>query len=326
MNKISIIIPVYNSEKFLDACVCSVINQTYNNLEIILVDDGSTDNSGALCDKWKVTDSRIKVIHQKNQGVSAARNHGLETATGDFISFIDSDDVVEPEMYELLMGIVVNRGADIAHCGYKRLDEQGNVLKEVSGTHVTIEQSAAEAVKCMLEGVYFVGGLWNKLYSYKTVKGLRFCEELKNNEDILFNVLAFQNAESIIFVDETKYCYYERSSSACNQMKQERQLRDSAFAADIMLEQCKDYAILNVVQNWNFETKCNLYRFLLMDGQSETVEAELLRCWLHNNRFVLKRKRAKRKINFYSLFYFPSLYRFLYKIYDKVRKPNWDVR
>lgn len=326
MKKISIIVPVFNSEKYLDTCLTSLVKQTHSNLEIILVDDGSTDKSGYLCDKWKDKDNRIRVIHQTNQGVSAARNHGLEYATGDFISFVDSDDTVEADMYELLIDIILRHGADIAHCGYKRIDEQGLILKEVSGTHMLVEQNAAEAVRCMLAGVYFVGGLWNKLYSYPIVKDLRFRVELKNNEDILFNILAFQNAKKIVFVDETKYCYYEHSSSACNQMEKERQVRDSALAAQIAVEQCKNAEVLEFVQGWNFDTKFNLYRFLVINQQTKTDEQRDLRTWLLQNHSIMKRDNLQEKVNHYLLFYCPNFYRILYSIYDKLRKPNWDVQ
>ena len=118
---VSIIIPVYNVEKYLDKCVASVVNQTYTNLEIILVDDGSPDNCPALSDVWQVKDSRIKVIHQENGGLSHARNEGLKIAIGEFIGFVDSDDWIEPNMYEALLTVLwETKGAkgDIAVCNY----------------------------------------------------------------------------------------------------------------------------------------------------------------------------------------------------------------
>lgn len=115
---ISVIVPVYNAEKYLDRCVESIVAQTYKNLEIILVDDGSTDNSPAICDAWAKKDSRIRVIHKKNGGVSSARNAGLDACTGDYIGFADADDWMEPDMYEVLIGnakdiVRTNHRADI---------------------------------------------------------------------------------------------------------------------------------------------------------------------------------------------------------------------
>ena len=110
---LSVIIPVYNVEKYLDKCVQSVVDQTYSDLEIILVDDGSTDSSGMLCDNWKEKDRRISVIHKNNGGLSSARNTGIAAAKGDFISFIDSDDFIESEMYETMIYAQLRSGKDI---------------------------------------------------------------------------------------------------------------------------------------------------------------------------------------------------------------------
>ena len=119
MKKISIIVPIFNIEKYLSRCLDSILEQTYKNLEVILVDDGSVDNSGMIADKYARKDQRIKVIHQVNQGVSAARNTGIDLATGDYIGFVDGDDYIEPDMYEILMRIIEEQQVDIAHCGYQ---------------------------------------------------------------------------------------------------------------------------------------------------------------------------------------------------------------
>ena len=119
MKKISIIVPIYNIEKYLPRCLDSILAQTYKNLEVILVDDGSVDNSGMIADKYARNDQRIIVIHQVNKGVSAARNAGLDLATGDYIGFVDGDDYIEPDMYEILMRIIDEQQVDIAHCGYQ---------------------------------------------------------------------------------------------------------------------------------------------------------------------------------------------------------------
>ena len=116
MSLISVIVPIYNVEKYLDRCVDSIINQTYKNLEIILVDDGSPDNCLAICDSWAEKDRRIKVIHKENGGVSSARNSALDIASGDYIGFVDSDDWIEPDMYEILIKNAKKYDADISRC------------------------------------------------------------------------------------------------------------------------------------------------------------------------------------------------------------------
>ena len=128
--KVSIVIPVYNVEKYLDRCVNSVINQTYSNIEIILVDDGSKDNSGKICDEWEKKDSRIKTIHKKNEGLGMARNTGLDNATGDYIGFVDSDDFIEQKLIEDSVDKIVDYSPDVVMYGLKSLDFLGNLISE----------------------------------------------------------------------------------------------------------------------------------------------------------------------------------------------------
>ena len=116
MSKISVIVPVYKAEKFLSNCIKSILNQTYHDLEVILVDDGSPDSSGQICEEYAKKDNRIKVIHQKNAGVAAARNVGLDLATGDYITFVDSDDYIRPQMYEKMLKCAQNNHCDLVMC------------------------------------------------------------------------------------------------------------------------------------------------------------------------------------------------------------------
>ena len=129
--KISVIVPVYNVMAYLTRCVDSIRKQTYRNLEILLVDDGSTDNSGALCEKFALEDKRIRVFHKENGGSSSARNLGIEKATGDFIGFVDSDDYIEPEMYERLLAMLLKENLLVAQCSRDEIDEQGNRMPDV---------------------------------------------------------------------------------------------------------------------------------------------------------------------------------------------------
>lgn len=326
MDRISVIIPVYNAEKYLRACLDSVLTQTYPAYEIILVDDGSSDDSGAVCDKYAARDPRIRVIHKANAGVSAARNDGLSVATGDWISFIDSDDTMEPDMYELLLNTAKKYGAEISHCGYKRMTEAGELVKEVSGTHLVLEQDAVEAVACMLDGRYFVGGLWNKLFYRKCIEGLRFQPDLRNNEDVLFNAMAFQNADKIVFIDETKYRYYEHSASACNKMDGERQCRDAVEAAERMYACCETAEMRKIAQRWRFMTRSGLYRCLLLRRTGTAAEMESLRLWLKENACAAYQLEKRTKLGQYLMLNMAGLYRWVYKVYDYVRKPNWDVK
>ena len=131
--KISIIVPVYNIEKYIEKSVESLVNQTYKNIEIILIDDGSTDSSPQICDKLKKEDTRIKVIHQPNKGVSAARNAGLDAACGDYIGFCDGDDIADKDMFEFLYNLAVSDNADIAMCEVRLVFENGEVRNTATG-------------------------------------------------------------------------------------------------------------------------------------------------------------------------------------------------
>lgn len=131
MAVISVIVPVYKVEKFLDRCINSIIQQTFTNLEIILVDDGSPDRSGEICDEWKMKDKRIRVIHKENGGLSDARNKGLDVATGDYVAFIDSDDWIDPDMFQLLYDATQKYQADIAECSWRCIYSDESRKKQI---------------------------------------------------------------------------------------------------------------------------------------------------------------------------------------------------
>ncbi len=202
---VSIIVPVYKTEQYLDRCVESLVNQTYKNLEIILVDDGSPDNCPAICDKWAQIDNRIKVIHKENGGVAAARNAGLSIIKGDYIGFVDSDDYIDFDMYQVLMGHALSTSADISICGYYQGDDT-----KIYSTFTKITHD--EAKKRVLVGEYTYGVLWNKLYKRQCVQGINM-PNLVCCEDLVYNFYAFNNAESIYKSDEKLYHYMDNENS-----------------------------------------------------------------------------------------------------------------
>lgn len=213
MPKISVIVPVYNVKTYLDKCVDSIVTQTYNNLEIILIDDGSTDNSSQICDAWAERDSRIKVIHQKNSGVAAARNKGLQIATGDYIGFVDSDDWIVDTMYRNMMEGIWQTGADAAFTGYKRVLESGKQIGhqyKMSGLC-----SRDEAILSVIEGGYFVT-IWNKLFSrdicIKNEKIIRF-EPFLCGEDEHWLIRVLLNTNKVYLINQTAYFWQIRSKS-----------------------------------------------------------------------------------------------------------------
>ena len=212
MDLISVIVPVYKVEKYLRKCVDSILVQTYKNLEIILVDDGSPDNCGKICDEYAAKDSRIKVIHQQNGGLSAARNAGLDIATGEYIGFVDSDDYIAPDMYEKLYEALKKAGADLAVCNFIYVDSGGNDLKYYPPYPSKIYKGK-DIMRLFAESdcVCFVTTV-NRLYKKQLFFNLRF-EIGKTNEDEFIAHKIFCQCNTVVFIENTFYYYLKREDS-----------------------------------------------------------------------------------------------------------------
>lgn len=207
--KISVIVPVYNVEPYLRKCLDSIVRQTYQNLEIILVDDGSPDSCGAICDEYAAQDDRIRVIHQANGGVSAARNAGLAAATGEWIGWVDSDDWIEPDMFELMLLNSLESNADIAVCS--RFEEYPN-RSVFRGWDETKLLNTEDALYFLLQNDQMQNFLWDKLFRRDLFNGLWFWEG-KTYEDIALMHCLFERAERVICYPEGSYHYFQRENS-----------------------------------------------------------------------------------------------------------------
>lgn len=207
---ISVIIPVYNVEKYLFACVDSVLRQTYRNIEIILVDDGSTDQSGLMCDELKMKDSRIRVLHKKNGGLSDARNYGLDKANGRYVVFVDSDDVVSNRLVEYLYSLIINNHCDIGICDPVHC-YPGETIEFVDETqHHVFDANAAIAE--MLYQKSFLVAAWGKIYRMEFFNQIRFpFGMLFEDSAIMYKV--FEQAENIVYGDAKLYGYMHREGS-----------------------------------------------------------------------------------------------------------------
>jgi glycosyltransferase involved in cell wall biosynthesis len=219
---ISVIVPVYNTADYLDQCVESICNQTYRDLEIILVDDGSTDRSGEMCDDYARGDERIKVIHKENGGLSSARNAGLEAASGRYIGFVDSDDHILPEMYEAMVGKALSYGADIVQCAYHRESRDRRIASSlngediiVSGDNVLYKYYSTETMRRRLHDVayhdeyprrFITPFVWDKLYNADTVGQIRFIDGV-SMEDVPFNTEIFSGGVKLVLSTESYYVY-----------------------------------------------------------------------------------------------------------------------
>jgi len=257
--KISVIVPVYNSEKYLSDCIESIVTQTYSNLEIILIDDGSTDSSPYICDEFAKRDDRIVVIHQQNAGVSNARNKGLDIATGEIVTFVDSDDTIDSDMYDFLLNLMIENDADITHCGYKHI--YADSIKLVNDTKKIYKHNSIEALRCLIGGFLFGGSLCNKLIKKDVVGQVRLANDVKINEDVLFCFEVFMNSNVIVFADYPKYNYLSNESSTTEIKKQEKAYADRCFVNKIMFERMAGTELWNAAGSRYISSLLAYYRF-----------------------------------------------------------------
>lgn len=211
--KISIIVPIYNVEKYLQKCVDSILCQTYKNLEIILVNDGSPDNCPAICDEYAKKDKRIKVIHKQNGGVSSARNAGLDVATGKYVQFVDSDDWVEPEYSKTMINLIEENNCDLGICGY--IKKRQNRTIEQYATHQSFEvniQNIKSLFKLHCQELLI--SPVNKIYKIELLKGLRFNKDVSLSEDAIFNYAYLTKCTDICVTNALLYTYFNNNQSS----------------------------------------------------------------------------------------------------------------
>lgn len=210
--KISVIVPVYNSGKYLEDTVKSLLTQTYKNIEIILVDDGSVDESPQLCDKLAKENNNVFVIHQENKGVSVARNQGMKKATGELIAFCDGDDLVQEDMYEFLYAQMVQENSHIAGCSCLVLTEDNSFNNKLTGEKKV--WTDCDGYLCALFGWKLSMSVCNKLFKREVIEDISFPVGYKTNEDKFFCFLSALNCKTISFQDVGKYHYIRRKDSS----------------------------------------------------------------------------------------------------------------
>lgn len=228
MKQISIIVPVYNIEDYIGRCIESVLNQSFPYFELILVNDGSTDNSGNICDSYALQDDRVIVFHKKNGGVSSARNLGIRKARGQYVAFIDGDDWIKSDYLEQLYTSIVTNDCDICICGGNEIDEQMNELRVC--TYQTVEKIEWND-KRLYDWPFFTYVIHRMLIKKELLKEIVFNESLANGEDVLFiTELFLQAVNGVLFLPYVGYSYYIRSTGA-NQHKTYSKKKFSAIIA-----------------------------------------------------------------------------------------------
>lgn len=233
--KISVIIPIYNVEKYLIKCVMSVINSSYRNTEIVLINDGSTDGSKALCDRLEKEYENIILIDKENGGLSSARNIGLNISTGEYVLFVDSDDYILKDLLMLLMNKALETNADVVQASFEKIDEEGETIYKKN-----IENIQYEGIDNILKGYFIDNNIqvtaWGKLYKREVIETLNFMEG-KNNEDNIFLVDLFEKIKTYACISYIGYRYLSRKNSIVKSDFSNKKL-DAVFACQYMLDKC----------------------------------------------------------------------------------------
>lgn len=242
-NKVSVIIPVYNAERYLSRCLDSVCGQSYDNLQILVVNDGSTDCSLEICNKYSEQDSRIKVISKSNEGQGKARNIGLDLAEGDYIVFVDSDDAINYKMIETMLSFICKYDADMVQCAYQEVDESCEIdwNEDIDSTFlkISIDDNPRERILC-----YYTGDIvpWNKMFRRDLIGELRFPEGIfYEDKHLMFRLRYF--AKKIVCLDSELYYYVQSNNSTMRNKLDEKRLKSSFNVIEELLAFCKKYQL-----------------------------------------------------------------------------------
>lgn len=280
---ISVIVPVYKVEKYLNRCVESIAGQTYSNLEIILVDDGSPDYCPAMCDVWAEKDSRIKVVHKKNGGLSDARNAGMEVACGELIGFVDSDDWIAPDMYQRLYEAMKADNSDVSACGVEMVWGDGTLSKMLTKTGSCVLDKE-EAMQALIEESWLKQPVWYKLYKTALIRDILFPVG-KYHEDVFWSYRAIGAAERVSVVNHVGYYYWQRSESI---MGEEYSLK--RLDAIEALEARQNY-LENNFPDLATKARCGLWFSCIYHGQKtlQNLSAQEQKCSIQYINHVLQR-------------------------------------
>lgn len=210
---ISVIVPVYKVEKYLRRCIDSILAQTYENIEVLLIDDGSPDQSGAICDDYQAKDSRVRVFHKENGGVSSARNLGLKETKGDYIGFVDADDYIDEKMYETLLTNILSENADTSICSYFQEANNGVFHKHWQNDEYLVFDRI-EQILNLVSNRYYTCSCWDRLFKKSLLDSVIFNTEYSFYEDYLFLYEVMQKSEKAVFTSVPLYYYCNNQNSA----------------------------------------------------------------------------------------------------------------
>lgn len=314
---VSVVVPIYNVEKYLKNCIETIINQTYKNIEIILVDDGSTDNCPKICDEYRKKDSRIKVIHKKNGGLSDARNQGLKLSRGEYICFIDSDDFIDKRFIEILYKECCLNNAEIAMCKYEKVLENEEVVEDKGKSYKKETISGRDSIIGIYEGkiVDFGFVAWNKLYKRKLFENNNIDYPFgKYNEDTFTTFRLLYNSKKVVKIDLSLYYYRIRIGSIMKSKMTTKKITDHVDADIYNIEyykEKKDEYLLKLSLNYFFRDIILLLK-KIDKKDKKNIEKYYIKYW-ENYSKKIKFKKYKKIIYLYFFYKFKFLNRNLEK-------------
>ena len=317
--KISVLVPAYNVALWLPSCLDSILAQTYQNLEIIVVNDGSTDNTGTILDSYAKKNGRIVAIHQKNAGLVAARETGIAHATGDYVTFVDGDDTIAPDMYEHLMANALKYKADISHCGMDFVFPDGHIEPHY-GTGRLLVQDNIEGLRELLIGELVEPSLCTKLYARYLVTNSCLDKSVLNNEDLLRNFTLFSRANRIVFEDFCGYQYFQRPGSMSkDSYKALQNLKHILRARKLIVDNSPEELYPYAMRLW-LSTYINAINQKTDDCDEQMEEfckecRQVLIREKKNTRHLIKRQQ----IAAWLIIYAPWLHKIIYRIYKRRR-------
>lgn len=315
---ISVIVPAYNVEKYISRCLDSILNQTYKNLEIIVIDDGSTDNTSDVIKQYENNYQNINGIYQQNQGVSMARINGIKRASGNWIGFVDSDDEIENDMYEILLDNALRHNADISHCGYQMVFD--NKINYFYNTGNLVLQDNLSGIKDLLEGSFVEPGLWNKLFNRKLFNNLLnenlIDMSIKINEDLLVNYFLFKESHKSVFIDQCKYHYIVRSNSASRSKLSKNKIYDPIKVKNIILNDINE-ELQAIAKKVYIRTIINVYNSLVLvkSKRFDRDKNNVYNLIKKNKQYIPYLDKRQKLVSYMIVFLPKTIYKKIYKLY-----------
>lgn len=310
---VSIVIPVYKVEEHLRSCLNSVKCQTFKDYEVILVDDGSPDNSGQICDEFAKENSRWSVIHKENEGLSCARNTGIDRAKGEYICFIDSDDTVDENYLQFLYQAIVDNQADLAICGYQRVVQLDHIHNEKQWTQSILERE--QIWEEIFENLN--NAAWNKIYRRDLIDNIRFPVGLYHGEDLMFNLRYILKCNQAVMINAPLYHYWERKGSITKSGFSERRSMEIT-SKDLAKKFICDYypRLKPVAEKYCFQARMNVIRSIYksdLEAQYSEVVDEYSQYVKMEYKNLYKRLTKKECVEYWLFVYMKWLYKKIIK-------------